>query len=195
MSEKIRTAIFGGTFNPIHNGHLAVAKGVLEEGLADELWLLVTPQNPWKRNLKLLDDNIRLEMAEAATRDTDGITASDFEFKLPKPSYTANTLRRLDEAFPQRSFSLVIGADNWAKFDIWYDHQFILDNYPVIVYPRDGYALPEAKDGDVHILECPLVNVSSTEIRDKIAAGIPVDDLIPEAVAELLRLNQAYRVC
>lgn len=195
MSEKIRTAIFGGTFNPIHNGHLAVAKGVLGAGLADELWLLVTPQNPWKRNLKLLDDNIRLEMVEAATRDTEGITASDFEFNLPKPSYTANTLRRLDESFPQRSFSLVIGADNWAKFEIWYDHRFILDNYPIIVYPRDGYALPKTSNGDVHILNCPLVNVSSTEIREKIAAGIPVDDLIPEAVAESLRLNQAYRVC
>lgn len=186
MSEPVRTAIFGGTFNPIHNGHLAIASAVLKAGLADELWLMVTPQNPWKRDLRLTPDSYRLKLACKATEDMAGITASDFEFSLPKPSYTANTLRALTEAFPERQFRLVIGADNWAKFDMWYDNGYIIDNFPIIVYPRTGYPLPAADRGDVNILECPLLDISSTGIRNRLAAGESVEGMVPESITPLL---------
>lgn len=185
-----RTAIFGGTFNPLHNGHIAVAKGVLEAGLADELWLMVTPQNPWKRNMALMDDNLRFRMAFEATKDIPGIKASDFEFSLPKPSYTAETLRKLSATYPDRQFSLVIGADNWAKFNNWYDYGFILENYPITVYPRDGYPISGIKYGNVHILDCQKIDISSTEIRSRISAGLPIGNLVPKEVEELLGLNK-----
>lgn len=190
MSDKIRTAIFGGTFNPLHNGHLAVARGVLDAGMADELWLMVTPQNPWKVDRVLMDDDFRLQMARKATEDEEGITASDFEFNLPKPSYTATTLRKLIEAYPDREFCLVIGADNWAKFDMWREHLYILDNYTIIVYPRSGYPLPRSDRGDVRILDCPLIDISSTEIRDRLQKGLSVEGLVPEAICGLLGLYQ-----
>lgn len=186
MSELIRTAIFGGTFNPIHNGHLAIASAVLEADLTDELWLMVTPQNPWKMNLQLTDDSYRLELTRKATENMAGILASDFEFSLPKPSYTANTLRALDIAFPDRQFILVIGADNWAKFDNWYDHEYIIKNYPIIVYPREGYSLPTISRSNVTLLDCPLHNISSTEIRRRITSGEPLEGLVPDTVIPLL---------
>lgn len=190
MPDRIRTAIFGGTFNPIHNGHLAVARSVLDAGLADGLWLMVTPMNPWKRDQKLTDDDYRLNLARLATHDMDGITASDFEFNLPKPSYTANTLRALSEAFPDRDFILVIGADNWEKFANWYDSRFILDNYSIIVYPRSGYSIENSTGADVHILDCPLWDVSSTQIRERLSQGKPVEGMVPDCILSSLGLYQ-----
>lgn len=183
----IRTAIFGGTFNPLHNGHMSIARFVISNGLADELWLMVTPQNPWKRNQALMDDEVRLEMARRAVADEDRITVSDYEFSLPRPSYTADTLRSLKEHYPGRCFSLVIGADNWAKFDNWYDSGYILEHHQIIVYPRSGYPMP-AGGNNVLRLNCGTIDVSSTEIRERIAAGLDVKGLVPDAVSDFLRL-------
>ena len=94
MPDRIRTALLGGTFDPLHNGHLAIAQSVLDQSLADEVWLLVTPCNPWKKESRLLDDHLRYDMVAEAVKEIPGICASDYEFNLPKPSYTANTLRR-----------------------------------------------------------------------------------------------------
>ena len=117
MAEKIRTGLLGGTFNPIHIGHLALANYLCEYENLDELWFLVTPLNPFKRNLKLADDQIRLQMVQAAIADYNKFHASDFEFHLPKPSYTIHTLHKLSESFPEREFILIIGSDNWQVFN------------------------------------------------------------------------------
>ena len=111
MPKPVRTALLGGTFNPLHNGHLAIAKSVLEQDLADEVWLLVTPCNPWKVNQEMIDDRVRYQMAAQAVKNIKGIKASDYEFSLPQPSYTANTLRHLSADYPDRQFILTIGAD------------------------------------------------------------------------------------
>lgn len=192
MPEKIKTAIYGGTYNPIHNGHLAVAKAVIESGLADELWLLVTPQNPFKKNQQLLSDTIRFRMAQEAVIGLKGIEASDFEFNLPKPSYTYNTLKALEEAYPERQFILVMGADNWPKFGMWYQGEYIRQNYDVIIYPREGFHLPEQMPDTIHVLECPMVDVSSTQIRERVKEGLPVNELIPAGVARIISEENLY---
>lgn len=192
MSKPIRTALFGGTYNPLHNGHLAIAQSVLEQGLADEVWLLVTPCNPWKAGQELLDDRIRYEMVADAVKDIPGICASDFEFSLPKPSYTANTLRRLSADYPDREFILTIGADNWVKFHNWREADFISGNYRIIVYPRTGYNTDNIPDG-VSLLNCPLVDISSTEIRQRVIDGQPIDHLVPQAVASFIQQNNLYK--
>ena len=192
MSERIRTALLGGTFNPLHNGHLTIAQSVLDQHLADEVWMLITPCNPWKTGQDLLDDRIRYDMVASAVKDIPGIQASDFEFSLPKPSYTANTLRSLSASYPGREFILTIGADNWVKFDAWREYDFILRNYSIIVYPRQDCA-PSTLPAGVTLLNCPLVNISSTRIRQLVHQGQPIDKFVPASVARTIADLQLYR--
>ena len=191
MSDRIRTALFGGTFNPLHNGHLAIAQSVLEQGLADEVWILITPCNPWKKDQALLDDRLRYDMVAQAVEDMDGVRASDYEFKLDKPSYTANTLRRISADYPDREFILTIGADNWVKFHNWREADFILKNYPIIVYPRQGYPI-ENVSGNVTLLDCPLMDISSTQIRQMVHNGTPINELVPASVARTIKEKGLY---
>ena len=192
MSERIRTALLGGTFNPLHNGHLTIAQSVLDQHLADEVWMLITPCNPWKTGQELLDDRIRYDMVASAVKDIPGIQASDFEFSLPKPSYTANTLRSLSASYPDREFILTIGADNWVKFDAWREYGFILRNYSIIVYPRQDCA-PSTLPAGVTLLNCPLVNISSTRIRQLVHQGQPIYKFVPASVARTIADLQLYR--
>ena len=192
MSERIRTALLGGTFNPLHNGHLTIAQSVLDQHLANEVWMLITPCNPWKTGQDLLDDRIRYDMVASAVKDIPGIQASDFEFSLPKPSYTANTLRSLSASYPDREFILTIGADNWVKFDAWREYDFILRNYSIIVYPRQDCA-PSTLPAGVTLLNCPLVNISSTRIRQLVHQGQPIDKFVPASVARTIADLPLYR--
>lgn len=191
MSDRIRTALFGGTFNPLHNGHLTIARSVLEQGLADEVWILITPCNPWKKDQALLDDRLRYDMVAQAVKEMDGVRASDYEFKLDKPSYTANTLRRISADYPEREFILTIGADNWVKFHNWREADFILNNYPIIVYPRQGYPI-ESLSGNVTLLDCPLMDISSTQIRQMVRGGAPINELVPASVARTIKEKGLY---
>ncbi|MBR6141237.1 MAG: nicotinate (nicotinamide) nucleotide adenylyltransferase [Bacteroidaceae bacterium] len=163
-----RTGIYGGSFNPIHEGHVALAKALLGSGLVDEMWLLVSPQNPFKVNTELLDDNMRLHLARLAVRDVPGVEVCDREFSLPRPSYMYNTLSALSKEHPDREFVLVIGADNWERFPDWYRSKDILSAYRIIIYPRPGYALKDVPEG-VTVADTPLLDISSTEIRRRIA--------------------------
>ena len=192
MPKPVRTALLGGTFNPLHNGHLAIAKSVLEQNLADEVWLLVTPCNPWKVNQEMIDDRVRYQMAAQAVKNIKGIKASDYEFSLPRPSYTANTLRHLSADYPDRQFILTIGADNWVKFNEWKDNQFIRANYPIIVYPRKDCNINESTDGAV-LLNCPLVDISSTDIRNLVNKGESIDPLVPASIARTIKENKLYQ--
>jgi nicotinate (nicotinamide) nucleotide adenylyltransferase len=191
MPAPIRTALFGGTFNPLHNGHLAIAKSVLEQGLADEVWLLVTPCNPWKSDQKLLDDRLRYDMVAASVKDMENVFASDYEFNLPKPSYTANTLRHISADYPDREFILTIGADNWVKFHNWREADFILKNYPIIVYPRKDYPIDSVSE-NVFILDCPLMDISSTQIRQMVKDGTPINEFVPASVARTIEDLHLY---
>ncbi len=173
--EKKRIGIFGGSFNPIHCGHITLAKIVLERTDLDEIWLMVSPQNPLKKEADLLDDQLRFELAQKALKNVEGIKASDYEFHLPKPSYTWNTLKSLSKDYPDCTFTLLIGGDNWARFERWYHWKDILWHYDVLVYPRGGYG------GN---FEAPLLPVSSTEIRKMVRWGQGLDYLVPDEIID-----------
>ena len=192
MSKPIRTALLGGTFNPLHNGHLTIARSVLEQGLANEVWMLITPCNPWKTDQILLDDRLRYDMVAQAVKDMEGIQASDYEFKLDKPSYTANTLRHISVDYPDREFILTIGADNWVKFHNWREADYIQNNYRIIVYPRQGCDITELPTG-VTLLDSPLEDVSSTDIRRRVAKGQPINEMVPASVARTIKEQNLYR--
>lgn len=167
--KRLITGIYGGSFNPIHEGHICLAKALAESGLVDEMWLLVSPQNPFKVNAELLDDDERLRLARLAVEDVSGVEICDREFFLPRPSYMYNTLQALSEEHPNREFVLVIGADNWERFPDWYHSKDILASYRVIIYPRPGYTLPKLPRR-VKVANTPLLDISSTEIRRRIAS-------------------------
>lgn len=168
----IRTGIFGGSFNPIHLGHTAIADAVVASGLVDELWLMVSPQNPLKRDRRLLDDQLRLRLARLAVEGHEGLSVCDLEYELPRPSYMVHTLEELCRRWPDRLFSLVIGADNWLHFDHWYRHDLILARHGIIVYPREGYPIrPDRLPTGVTYLDMPLYPVSSTQIRQALRDG------------------------
>ena len=173
----MKIGIYGGSFNPIHFGHIGLAKWVAENTDLDEVWLMVSPNNPLKDKSILADEQERLEKAKKAigengiqkTENGKQIIVSDFEFHLPRPTYTANTLRALAQSYPEHEFTLIIGEDNVTIFDKWREHQYILDNYRIFIYPRRRcapYQLPMGKDLQV-LTNAPYFDISSTEIRQQ----------------------------
>lgn len=181
--------IFGGSFNPIHTGHIALAKSLYEKAGLDEVWFMVSPMNPFKKAATdLLDDQLRLEMVKKALEGEPQLQACDYEFHLPKPSYTWHTLQAISQDFSDIRFTLLIGGDNWAAFDKWYHHDDILAHYPIVVYPRKGSDIGEVPEG-VTIVETPLLNISSTEIRHHIAKGESIHGMVPESIEQLAIQN------
>ena len=146
-----RIGLFGGSFNPVHLGHTALAAYVCEQGLVDEVWMMVSPQNPLKQNLELLDEQHRLAMMQLAVAPYPALKACDFEFHLPRPSYTYHTLQALRTAYPDSTFSLIIGEDNWQNFHRWYRGEEILRETPVIVYPREEDKCSSAQSSELKV--------------------------------------------
>jgi nicotinate-nucleotide adenylyltransferase len=192
VGEPLSIGIFGGSFNPIHNGHIALCKAFLAQCNLDEVWLMVSPQNPLKINTALLDDEQRFRLAQKAIEDEAGIKACDYEFHLPRPSYTWNTLQSLSNDYPHCRFTLLIGGDNWACFDKWYRSEDILNNYKIAVYPRSGSEI-DAKQlpPNVWLINTPLFDISSTEIRQRVVSGLPISGMVPENIQE--EVNLLYR--
>ena len=183
--QKKKVGIFGGSFNPIHTGHIALAKSLCQQAGLDEVWLMVSPMNPFKKEATdLLTDKLRLEMAEQAVANEPKLKACDYEFHMPKPSYTWHTLQALSQDFPNVSFTLLIGGDNWAFFDKWFHHEDILSHYPIVVYPRKGCNIGKVPSG-VTIVETPLLNISSTEIRQRIKEGKSIHGMVPDSIEPL----------
>ena len=174
-------AIYGGSFNPLHYGHTGLAAWVAAHTAVDEVWLMVTPNNPLKAGNILADEQERLQaarkeierlQAEHTIKGIARVRVSDFEFGLPRPSYTANTLRHLQEAYPQHRFALLIGQDNWAIRHQWREWSYIQANYPIYVYPRGKEGFGEIGDednlGEIHLLsDAPLFDISSTQLREQ----------------------------
>lgn len=198
----MRIGIYGGSFNPIHIGHAIIARCAVESGAVDALWLMVSPQNPLKETHLsatpkggfLPGDVERLRMAEMVSRRIKGVETSAFEFGLPRPSYTIATLDALREKFPEHEFVLLIGADNWAVFERWRDHERLQTEYDILIYPRRGYDISTASlPPRVTLLEAPIIEVSSTMVRERAAAGLSIDFLVPDEVANYIIRNNLYR--
>lgn len=178
--------IFGGSFNPVHNGHIAVAEAILSQGMADEVWLTLSPLNPLKQTPdELLPDHVRLEMLKLAVEGIPGLRVCDIELTLPRPSYTINTLLTLERLHPGVHFRVIMGADNMVIFNNWKAHEEIAEKFTPIVYPRQGYEC-------MGTLNLPLNNISSTQIRRMLKNGESVNNLIPCKVERYIKDNRLY---
>lgn len=188
----MKIGIFGGSFNPIHNGHVAIGSTMLQVMGLDEVWYMLSPQNPLKQYADLLDENKRMDIVRHALKDEPGLVAKDYEFSLPRPSYTWNTLQNLHRDFPHDEFTLIIGGDNWDKFDKWAHHEDILATHRIAVFPREGAAVPEQLPENVTFVKVPLVNVTSTMLRGMVRTGADISPYVPAVVLEEIKEN--YRL-
>lgn len=186
--------ILGGSFNPVHIGHMMLASYLQQFAGFEKVWLTLSPRNPLKlRPNELISDIARLEMLKIAVSASEGgLEVCDIELSMPRPSYTIDTLRLLSRRYSGRSFRLIIGSDNWRIFEQWKDYREILDNYGVVVYPRPGYPVPQIYDDGVEVINAPLVRLSSTFIRDSIARGRDMNYFLPAGVYDYIKANRLY---
>ena len=185
----MRIGIFGGSFNPIHVGHISLARQLRQLAGLDEVWLMVSPQNPLKQGSNdLLDDRLRYQLARIALHGEEGIKACDYELHLPKPSYTWNTLQHLRQDFPNNTFVLLIGGDNWQHFHRWYKADDIMREYQIVVYPRRGSKTDTTSlPSTVKIVNTELIDISSTEIRQRVQQGEPIKEMVPSSIEPLVQ--------
>lgn len=191
--------MFFGSFNPVHVGHLIIANTMLQQDDVDEVWLVVSPQNPLKERAALLADHHRLQMVRRAVEDTCGLRACDIEMHLPLPSYTVVTLAALGEKYPGREFSLIMGSDNLATLPRWRNYEYILEHYRLHVYPRPGFEAATAGGAarlwshpNVRVAEVPVMEISSSYIRRQVAQGHDVRYLLTEPVYRYLTEMHFY---
>ena len=192
----MRIGIFGGSFDPIHTGHAIIAQHIISSGVVDRLWFMVSPVNPLKADkVRQVADTDRLRMTEMVSRPMEGVETSAFEFSMPKPSYTVDTLNALQEKFPDDEFYLVIGADNWTVFNKWRNSEEILAKYHVLIYPRLGHEvnIPKELKKRVTLIDAPIIELSSTQIRERLALGQSVRYYVPDQVLEYIEHKQLYR--
>ena len=192
-----KVALYFGSFNPIHKGHIALAEWVVEQGLCDELIFIVSPQNPLKSATELAPEFSRYEMCEmacASSRHPEKIKVSAVEFVLEKPSYTINTLRYLRDNFgSDMEFSLLLGADNIESFDRWREYEEILRDYRLLVYPREGYSVEKFADKITFLEGAPLFDYAATDVRKEIVEGKNFTDKVCPAVAKYIIQNKLYK--
>lgn len=189
----MKTGLYFGSFNPVHIGHMAIANHIAEFCNLDEIWFVVSPQNPLKEKAALLDDYTRLELVSLAIGDDPRFKTSSIEFSLPKPSYTINTLLHLKEKHPKHIFYLIMGADNYSTIHKWKNYREILDNYVIIVYPRPGIILTEENiPANVTITNAPLMEISSRYIRNAIKSKKNVRHFLPPAVFRYISEMHLY---
>ena len=196
MPIKMKIGLYFGTFNPIHVGHLIIANHLAEHSDLEQIWMVVTPHNPLKQKNTLLDDYQRLHLVRLATEEYPKIKPSDIEFKLPQPNYTVNTLAHLMEKYPQHEFSLIMGEDNLKSFHKWKNYEYILQHHDIYIYPRisqEAENLEFKNHPRIHLIEAPIVEISSTIIRDGIKSKKNIRPLLPHSVWEYVDHNNFYR--
>ncbi len=194
MNTKQKIGLFFGSFNPIHIGHMIIANIMAENTDLNKVWFVVSPQNPFKPSKGLLHEFDRYDLVKAAIADHYKLEASDVEFNLPKPSYTIHTLAYLTEKFPTHEFIVIIGEDNLEHFAKWKNHDQILNQFGLYVYPRPQVTNSELKrHPNVKFIDAPLLDISATYIRNCIKNNKSIRYLVPEPVEELIRLKHFYK--
>jgi len=189
----MKIGLFFGSFNPIHHGHLMVASFIANHTDLQQVWLVVSPQNPHKTQSSLLNEYDRLHLAQLAIEDDDQIKVSDIEFKLPKPSYTIDTLTYLEEKYPQHQFYVIMGSDSFQNLPKWKNFEALVKNYQFIVYRRPGFEITEKYGADVTYLEAPMLELSATLIRNNCKDGITIRYLVPEDVRLEIERNNYFK--
>lgn len=189
----MKIGLFFGSFNPIHNGHLIIANYICEVTGLDKVWLVVSPQNPLKPREALLKEYDRLHLINLAIENNTNLKASNIEFKLPRPSYTIDTLTYLKEKYPQHTFVLIMGSDNLATLHKWKNYQLLLEGYEILVYKRRGYEDNPYPKHQIRMLDFPYLDISATFIRENIRKGVSMQFFLPESVWEYIHTNRLYR--
>jgi nicotinate-nucleotide adenylyltransferase len=192
----MKIGLYFGTFNPIHVGHLIIANHLVEYSDLDEIWMVVTPHNPFKKKSSLLENHHRLELVYRATENYTKIKPSDIEFKLPQPNYTVYTLAYISDAFPNHQFSLIMGEDNLKSFHKWKNFETILEHHHIYVYPRVSEGKVETRFDNhpkIHAVNAPIVEVSSTMIRNGIKNKKNIKPLLTKEVWEYIDEMNFYR--
>jgi nicotinate-nucleotide adenylyltransferase len=190
----MKVGLFFGSFNPIHVGHLIIADTVLNNSDLNRIWFVVSPQNPFKTSSKLLHEFDRLDMVRAAINDNPNFHASDIEFSLPRPSYTATTLAYLSDKYKSYNFKVIIGEDNLENFKNWRNYEVILEQYGLYVYPRPKSSGSDLKQNEqVVLVEAPKMDISSTYIRKSVMEGKSVRYLVTDEVNDLIESRKYYQ--
>lgn len=189
----MKIGLYFGSFNPIHVGHLIIANTILNQTELKKLWFVVSPQNPLKTNDNLLDEYDRLHFLKLATEQDNRIKVSDIEFRLPRPSYTINTLTYLKEKHPDDDFSIIMGSDSFQNLSKWKNYEMIIRHHEIYIYKRPEYAIDNLLNAKVHIVDAPLLEISSTQIRQNIKEGKSVRYMIPDKVLEEIERGNFYR--
>jgi nicotinate-nucleotide adenylyltransferase len=189
----MKTGLYFGSFNPIHIGHLIIASHVLNETDLEEVWFMVSPQNPFKPSATLLNEYDRLHLVRKAVENDQRMKASDAEFSLPKPSYTATTLAYLSEKYTHRKFAIIMGGDSYQNLPKWHNYTAITQHYPIYVYNRPGFDLKEIAGAQVSMLNAPLLDISATHIRTLLLEGKSIKYLVPPNIENELITNRFYK--
>ncbi|MEE9438226.1 MAG: nicotinate (nicotinamide) nucleotide adenylyltransferase [Saprospiraceae bacterium] len=194
MAKTKKIGLFFGSFNPVHIGHMIIANFMVEHSDMDMIWMVVSPQNPFKEKKSLAKDRDRLHLVNLAIGSNPKLRGSDIEFGLPMPSYTVDTLTYLKEKYPKYDFSLIMGGDNLGSFHKWKNYEIILKHHDIYVYARPGYELgPLAKENNIHILESPMIELSASYIRKQIKEGHSIQYLVPDTVFQFLDEGSLYK--
>lgn len=188
----MKIGLYFGSFNPIHIGHLIIAETIFDRSDLDQVWFVVSPQNPFKKRKSLVHEFDRLRMVELAIEDNFHFRASDVEFNMPRPSYTIDTLAYLSDQYPQHQFCLFLGADSLKQLKRWKNYEQILAHYEIFVYPRPGDTM-NIDHPSIRRVEAPLLDISATFIRESIKDDRSVKYLLPEKVEEYIRAKKLYR--
>lgn len=189
----MKIGLFFGSFNPIHTGHLIIANHVLNETDLQKVWFVVSPQNPFKPSSTLLNEYDRLHLVQKAIEADDRLKASEIEFSLPKPSYTAHTLAYLSEKYPSHQFTIIMGSDSFQNLPKWKNAETILSNYPIHVYKRPAFDITDSLGAKLTVLDAPLLEISATYIRTCIQNGKSIRYLVPTVVEEEIEKSGFYK--
>jgi len=189
----MQIGLYFGSFNPVHTGHLIIASSVVNETDLERVWFVVSPQNPFKNDHTLLRARTRLALVKKSIKTDDRFFASDVEFHLSKPSYTIHTLRRLKSIHPEHSFSIIMGSDSFQAIDKWKDFESIIGEYKIFIFRRQGFEVYNNIGADIEILDAPVIDISSTEIRELIKKGKSVRYLVPEKVRNEIEKKEYYK--
>ena len=189
----MKIGLYFGSFNPIHIGHLIIANFVANNTSVDQVWFIISPQNPFKVSSSLLNEYHRLHLVQTAIENNIKLRASDVEFKLPRPSYTIDTLTYLTEKYPQHEFLILIGSDSFKNLQKWKNADILLNRYKFIIYKRPGFEIPQPAKANIEILSAPLLDISATMIREFIKAKKSIQYLVPENVRQEIELNNYYK--
>ena len=189
----MNVGLYFGSFNPIHNGHLIIASHLAHTPPLDEVWFVISPQNPFKKSSTLLNEHHRLFLVQEAIEGEKKLKASKVEFNLPKPSYTIDTLTYLKEKYPAHNFHIIMGSDSFQNLGKWKNGEIIAANYPVIIYKRAGFEITNPLQARITVADAPMIEISSTHIRELIRTGRSVRYLVPDVVKEEIERNHYYR--